>query len=293
MPRVAIVTDSTACVPPGLIEQYGIFVVPLTIIFEDKAYLDGVDLTASEFFRLLERAERLPTTSAPPPSVYLDAYRSQSKGTADIVCITLSSKLSMGFDSAMQAKEMAKDVLPQTRIEVIDSLTAAPSLGLVVLAAAKAAASGGDLAQVTQAAERVMTKVNLFAVLDTLYYLAKGGRVPKAAAWAASILRVKPILCITNETKGEVTLAERTRTKRKAVERLLEIMKGRVGTTVPVHVFVMHANVPEEAERLKQRVQSQFNCAELYVTDFTPVMGTHTGPGVVGVCFHAEAPAPT
>ena len=283
MNRVAVVTDSIACVPKELVTKWGILVVPTLLIFEDKAYRDGIDITTSEFYNLLERSKKLPTTSVPSPGELLEAYRELSQRAESIVCVTISSKLSVLFNVATQAKDLAKEALPETEIRVVDSYNVPGGQGWVAVAAARAAAAGGNIDAVVQAAVEMKARAQVFYTLDTLYYLAKGGRVPKAAAWASSILRIKPILHIVD---GEVVMLERTRTKPRATQRLIDLMKERVGTE-PVHINLMHANVPDEAERLKEKVLAQFNCAELYVTEFSPVMGTHTGPGVLGLAFYS------
>ena len=283
--RVAIVTDSTACVPREFVEKYDIRVVPINVIFEDKVYRDGVDITPDEVYSLLRGAKRLPTTSSPPPGVYLETYREASKGAEGILCISVSSGLSSIYESSWQAKELAKEELPGVAIEVIDCRTAAGGQAFVVMEAARAAASGLNLAEVTEVTRRMMAKVNVIVVLDTLYYLAKGGRIPKAIAWAGSFFDIKPLIEVA---KGEVGLFGRARTKPRGVERLLRIMRERMGTEKPLHVIVMHANAWQEAEKLQDRVASEFNCVELFTAEFTPVMGVHTGPGLLGLAFYTE-----
>jgi DegV family protein with EDD domain len=281
MSRVAVVTDSSACVPKEVVKQYGIHILPLILIFEDRSYRDGVDITAQEFYELLKKAKKVPTTSSPSPGEYLEAFREVAKQASGILCITLPPNLSMAFDSATQAKQMAREALPQVNINVFPSHSPALAQGFIAQAAARAAASGKDLSQVVQAAQDMMGRVNAIAMLDTLYYLAKGGRIPKAAAWAGSIFKIKPILDAT----GDVRLLERCRTRKRAIQRLLYIMRQRSGGK-PIYVNLMHAGVPEEAERIKADILSQFDCLEFYVTDFTPVVGTHTGPGTIGLSFY-------
>ena len=283
--KVAVVTDSTACVPREFVEEYDIRVVPINVIFEDRVYRDGVDITPEEVYTLLKGAKRLPTTASPPPGVYLETYRDASKESDSILSISVSSSLSSIFESAWQAKETAKEELPGVAIEVIDCRTAAGGQAFVVMEAARAAASGHSLSEGIEVAKSVMAKVNVIIIFDTLYYLAKGGRIPKAAAWAGSFFDIKPIVEVA---KGEVTLLERARTKPRGVERLLKIMRERVGMGKPLHVIVMHANVSHEAEKLKDRVVSEFACAELFTTEFTPVMGVHVGPGLLGLAFYVD-----
>ncbi len=281
MGKVAVVTESSACVPKEVVKQYGIHILPLILIFEDRSYRDGVDITAQEFYELLKKAKKVPTTSSPSPGEYLEVFREVAKQASGILCITLPPHLSMAFDSATQAREIAREVLPQVNINVFPSRSPALGQGFIAQAAARAADSGKDLSQVIQAAQDMMDRVNAIAMLDTLYYLAKGGRIPKAAAWAGSLFKIKPILDAT----GDVRLLERCRTRKRAMQRLLYIMRERSGGK-PICVNLMHAGVPEEAERLKADILSQFDCLEFYVTDFTPVIGTHTGPGSIGLSFY-------
>lgn len=283
MSKVAIVTDSTACIPRELESKYDIAVVPQLIVFEGKSYRDGVDMSADEVYRLMRNTDKLPTTSVASPVDFLEVYRQMRQKAESILCVTLSSVQSKAFDVAV----IAKEAIPNTAIEVIDSRTVAGALGFVVLEAARVASQGAELAQVTEAARSMIPRVNHIAMLDTLYYLRRGGRIGKASAWSGSLFNFKPILEASTST-GRTEALERPRTKAKAVKRLLDIMAERVGD-FPVHVLVHHAGVPEEGEQLKAQVASRFNCAELYLTEFTPMMGAHTGPGMLALCFYAES----
>jgi len=264
------------------VEKYDIEVVPINFIFGDKVYQDGIDMTPTEFYTRLRQVKKLPTTSGSVPDPFLEAYRKASQRAASILCITLPAKLSGMFNSAQLAKEMAKETLPDVNIEVLDCGTAAE--GLIVLAAARAAAQGKNLTEVIETARDVMQRVNLFAALDTLYYLGKGGRVPKAAALASSLLKIKPIFTINGGDAHPVT---NPRTMRGAIKRILKIMGKKVVKEQPLHVAVMHADALDEAIALRNRISSQFDCDELFITEFTPVMGVHTGPGLIGVAFYS------
>ena len=285
MKKVAIVTDTTACIPQEQVERYGIKVVSMTIIFGDKVYRDGIDISPTEFYTLLRKAEKLPTTSHPSPDHFLDAYREASRRAPNILCITISSHFSATFNSAQLAKEMAKEVLPNVVIEVLDCDTAAAAQGLIVLAAARVADPGGNLNEVKKTARTIMHQVNLFATLDTLRYLAKGGRVPQATALVNSLLKIKPIFTLNH---GEAHTIALPRTIPGAVKRILKLMKQKAVKKQPLHVAVMHADALDEAVALRNRISSQFDCAELFITEFTPVMGVHTGPGLVGIAFYSE-----
>ncbi len=282
--RVKIITDTISSLPKEETEKYEIEQIPLEIVFGDKVYRDKVDLSADEFYALLRKAEKLPTTSAPSPNVFLEAYRKVSHKAVNIFCITLSSKFSGTFNSAQLAVEMAREALPGIAIRVLDSSTAAAAQGLIALAAAKAAALGQDLSEVVETARDVMQRVHLLVTLDTLDYLVKGGRIPRIAGAAASMLKLKPILTMKD---GEVHVVANARTTTGAMNRILKMMGERVVKGEPLHVAVMHADALEKAVVLRDEIASRFNCVKLFITEFTPVMGVHTGPGVVGVAFYS------
>ena len=282
--KVAIITDSVACLPPELAEKYAIEVVPIELHFGDTVYLDGVDISPTEFYTLFRQAKKLPVTAAALPGSFLEAYHKASQRATSILCISLSAKLSGMFNSAQLAVERLDGALPNTTIRVLDCGTAAAAQGLVVLAAARAAASGENLTEVVETARIVMQRVRLFAMLDTLYYLVKGGRAPRVAALATSLLKIKPILTIIN---GEAHLVTNPRTTAGAMKRILKLMGQEIAEGQPLHVAVMHADAVDEAMVLKEQISSQFDCTELFITEFTPVMGAHTGPGVIGVAFYS------
>ena len=285
MKKVAIVTDTTACIPQEQVKRYNIEVVPIQLIFEDRVYRDGIDISPTEFYALLRQADKLPTTSTSSPDPYLEAYRKASQRARSIFCITLSAKFSGIFNSAWLAKEMAETALPNLVIEVLDCGTAAAAQGLVVLAAARAAASGKNLNEVIKKAKDTMHRVNLFASLDTLHYLVKGGRVPQAAALVNSLLKIKPIFTIN---QGEARTVALPRTIPGAIKRMLKLMEKKVVKGQPLHAAVMHADALDKAVVLRNRIASQLDCAELFITEFTPVMGVHTGPGLLGIAFYSE-----
>jgi len=285
MKKVAVVTDTTACIPQEQVTRYDIEVVPVQLIFEDKTYRDGMDISPTEFYALLRQANKLPTTSASSPDPYIEAYRKASQRAESILCLTEPSNFSAMVDSALVAKEMAKTALPNVVIEVLDCATAAAGQGLVALAAARAAASGKNLDEVMTTAQDIMYRVNLFATLDTLHYLVKGGRVPQAAALVNSLLKIKPIFTLNHAEAHTVALP---RTIPSAIKRMTKLMEKKVVKGQRLHVAVMHADALDKAVALRNRIASQFDCAELFITEFTPVMGVHTGPGLLGIAFYSE-----
>ncbi len=282
---VAVVTDTTACIPQEMVKEYGIELVPIEVIFDDRVYRDGIDITPAEFYAKLRQTEKLPTTSGSLPGPYLEAYRRASQRADGIVCITESSKFSGMFNSARLAVEMAKEELPGVAVEVLECSSAAAGQGLVALAAARAAASGKNLAGVVEVVKELMHRVHLFAALDTLHYLVKGGRVPQAAALVNSILGIKPVFSVNG---GEAHTVALPRSTKSAMKRILKLMMKKVGKGQPVHAAVMHADALEQARVLRDQISSRFNCVELFITEFTPVMGVHTGPGVIGAAFYSE-----
>ena len=281
--KVAIVADSLACLTRELVEEYEIGVVPLNIHFEGKVYKDWVDITPSQSYELFLKNPDSWGSSAPSPADFLKVFREASQQTKNILCVTISAKLSATYDAAQIAKEQAEAELPGIAIEVLDSQTTTAAEGFVALAAARAAAEEQNLAEVIEAAEEMRDKVRFFAFLDTVRYVYRSGRIPKIASRAGSILHIKPILTVSS---GLVHFAGVARSKKSGVERLLKIMRDKVGLR-PVHVAVMHAYAQDEGERLKERISSEFNCAELWLTEFSPVMGYACGTGTLGLAFYS------
>ncbi|MFH0913943.1 MAG: DegV family protein [Chloroflexota bacterium] len=280
MARIAVVTDSVACIPPDLVQKYGIQVAPVQITWDRQTYRDGIDMTPEQFYARLRTSKTLPTTSSGIQGEFLQIFEGLRGKVDGAVTIVLSGALGAAYTSACNAREMVSD-LP---IEVIDTRTAMMAQGFVVLEAAKVAARGGSLEEVAQAARVTIPKTHIIWAMETLEYLRRGGRVSLPQAVLASWLKVKPITAIRD---GKVAPLARARTKPRAVDKVLELIASEVSTT-PLHAAVMHGDVPQEAEEFKQRVASRFQCAELLVSEITPVIGTHTGPGTLGLAFYNE-----
>ena len=283
MQKVAVVTDSIACLTRELVEQYGIQIIPINFYAGGKLYKDWVDITPSEAYELFLKDPESFKTSAASPGDCLNAYRNASKQAKNIVCITVSNKLSAVYTVALEAKELAKTELPQVSIEVLDSHTATPAEGFVALAAARAAAEGKDLAEVVSASKEMIDRVSCVVFLDTIRHVYRSGRIPKIASQVGSILNIRPILTVS----GAVHFVSAVRNRKHGTERILQMMRDKVGQS-PVHVAVMHAYAPDEAEKLKERVLAEFNCAELWLTEFSPIMGYACGTGTVGLAFYTE-----
>ena len=284
MRKVAIITDSISCLTKELVEQYKIGIVPIRLLVQGKIYRDLVDMTPTEAYELFLQDPESFTTSPSAPGHYLEAYREASKQAKDILCITLSSKLSTGYDMARVATEQAKTELPETSIEVFDSQTVTAAEGFIALAAARAAAEGESLAEVAKVAEEIRGKTTFLLLLDTIRYVYRTGRIPKIAAQVGSMLSIRPIL---TSSDGLVRFAGAVRNKEHGIDRILQIMRNKVGKS-PVHVAIMHAYALDEATKLMERVSSEFNCAELWIAEFSPVMGYACGTGAMGFAFYTD-----
>ena len=281
MQKVAVVTDTIACLPRELVEQYGIEIIPLNFYVGDKLYREWVDVTPSEAYELFLQDPESFKTSAAPPEDCLKAFREASQRARNILCITVSVKLSTVYNVAQEAKELARAELPRTSIEVLDSRTATPAEGFVALAAARAAATGKDLDEVMGAAEEMRDKVDCILLLDTIRHVYRSGRIPKIASQVGSILNIRPILTVS----GTVHFLSAVRNRKHGIEHILQIVRDKVGKR-PVHIAVTHAYARDEAEKLKERVADEFNCVELWLAEFSPIMGYACGTGTIGLAFH-------
>jgi DegV family protein with EDD domain len=282
-PTVAIVTDSTACIPPDLAQQYGIEIVPVHLIFGGRTFVDSLTADTSEFYRLLATSDR-PTTAAPSPGMFLEAITRAARRADAVLCITVSAQFSAMYDAARQAIEIAKAEAPHADIRLLDSRNAAMAQGFVVLEAARAAAAGGSIDEVASRAEAMTQRVTLLAMLDTLSYLARSGRVPRVAAWAAGMLQLKPIVQFS---AAGIKLAARARTRQRALGRMLDLLADRTAGR-PLHLAVHHANAPEDAGHLLAAAQQRLPIVESHTTEFTQVMGVHTGPGLVAFAWYCD-----
>jgi DegV family protein with EDD domain len=279
-----VVVDSSSCLPPELLRRWNITVVPHELVIDGRSFRDGVDIQPGDFYQALRESRVVPTTAAPSPREFLEAFLAAGQFAHDILCLTLSANFSVTYRSALAAVELVERGLSQGRVEVVDSQAAAGASGLIALAAARWAHMGHNLEQVTAKVKDLLPKVNLIAFLDTLYYLRQSGRVGKIKAWTGSVLGIKPL---TELRLGEARMLERPRSRLKAMGRVVDIMRQRVGQA-PVLVNVMEADAPEDAQALLRRIEAECCCRELFVSQFTPVMGAHTGPGLLGAAFYVD-----
>jgi len=284
MSKVAIVTDSTNCLPAELIKEYDIHIGSVNLVLDGKVFRDQFEITPAEFWSLFKDLRELPTTSAVNPGDFKGIFTKLGKSTDSIAVIVISKGLSASYEAALEARELAKSEHPGLNIEIVDTKTTAGALGFVVLEAARAAQAGKSLAEVVQVAQNMIPRVKFFAGLETLKYLIKGGRAPKTA-YLGEILQIKPIVGMTNNS-GVIENLGRVRGKRKCQLKMADMINKHIDTNKPVHLMVHYSDNIEDGEKLRDIVTSQYNCTEVYLTPFTPVMATHTGP-VLSLTFYS------
>ena len=280
MSKIAFVTDSTAYIPKDLLQQYPISVAPQVLIFGDEIFEDGVDIQPSEFYTRLKHAKIMPTTSQASPKAFKDIFDRRLEEGYQILTILVSEQLSGTLASAFQAREL----LPGAPIEIVDSRTTAMAMGFQVLAAARAAADGANLAECKAIAEKAREHTGVIFAVDTLEFLHRGGRIGGAARLLGTALNMKPILEVTG---GRVEAIERVRTRRKSLNRLVELVEERIAGRQPVRLATLHANDPENAKTILKDTSHKVNAVESIFSEVSPVVGTHTGPGTVGIAFMA------
>jgi DegV family protein with EDD domain len=278
MPRIAIITDSDSSLPPDLAARYGIRQAPILVHVDDATFTCGKDINDRALFAYVDRVKKLPTTSAPSPAafeaLYEEAFREGAEG---IVCICVSAKVSSTYSSAVTACEH----FPDRDIRVLDSNSLSMGQGFMALEAAEAAGQGADMEQILARAADVGRRVRIYAVLSTLRYLAMSGRVGKVAAGMADTLNIKPILTVED---GKLVLLERVRTRRKAFERVLELLRRDIDANTVERMAVLHVNDRERALAFQEELrQASGYTGEIVLAEFTPGLSVHAGSGVVGV----------
>ena len=278
--KVAIVTDGACSLTPAQGEQFGIHIAPVYVAFGEKTYRAGIDLDNEGFYRFLSSSKKLPTTAQPTTADFVNIYNQLAEEAEEIITIVISHHMS----ATIQSAEMARNLFDKVPVHIVDSETVSLGLGMMAIAAARAAEQGQDAQAVLNLVESIKQKMNVIFTVNTLEYLYKGGRIGGATAFLGTALDIKPILYIKN---GRIEPLERQRTRKRSVSRLLALMEQSVGKQ-PVHVAILHGNASEEARQLKQSIQSQFNCVELISSDMGPVIGVHAGPGTLGLVFYTS-----
>ena len=281
MSGIAIVTDSTGYIPTDLVRKYGIHVAPQIIIWGEETIRDGVDILPEAFYERLKTAKVMPTTSQVTIAYFHELFQKLSAEGKQILAILVSSKLSGTISSAVQAKDM----LPQSQIEIVDSLSTAMALGFQVLAAARAAEAGRGFAEVVAVAQSAGPKTGIVFAVETLEFLHRGGRIGGAARLLGTALNLKPVLELVD---GRIEPVEKIRTKAKARERLLDIVEGRVKGKGNLRLATVHAGVKAEASELLEQAVARLKPVETIVAEASPVVGNHAGPGTVGLAYSID-----
>jgi DegV family protein with EDD domain len=282
MNKVIVVTDSTATIPAQLLNGHQIQVLPLQVIWDHKVLKDGIDIQPKEFYERLAKAKTMPSTSQATPEEFKASYSTLLDQGFDILSIHISSKLSGTLESAIQAKK----AFPGARIELVDSLSTSMALGFQVLSAARMASIGAGISEVKAVAEKALTHTGVFFALNTLEFLHRGGRIGGAAAFMGTMLNLKPLLELRD---GRIEAVERVRTFNKTVDRLLDLVEARLDKDKgPIRLAAIHANDQEKADELLDRAIKRFSntvVTDAVTTSVSPVLGTHTGPGALGLAF--------
>lgn len=280
MRNVAVVTDSGANLPKHLKEQLDITVIPLWLRMAGTLLRDEVEISAQAFYERMRAGEGPPSTSQPSVGEFLEVYGRLAKKAQGILSIHLPARLSGTLSSAQAAASQ----LASFPIRIIDSGSACMGQGFAVLEAARLAAKGTSLEEVASTVERMLPRIQLLAVLDTLEYIVRGGRLKVAANLMRPLLRTRVLVLLQ---AGQLRLLRLAHTRAKALAALMREMAARVGSA-PIHVAILQADARERAARLRQEITERFQCVEVYTTGLTPVLGAHSGPGVLGVAFYPE-----
>ncbi|NQU29971.1 MAG: DegV family protein [Anaerolineae bacterium] len=279
--KITIVTDSSSYIPESATKGLDIAVIPLWLIWGEDNLQDGVDIQPAEFYRRLKESNTLPTSSQPSAMEFENFYKEVSENSDQIVSVLVSSKISGTIASA----RAAVNELPELSIPIVDSLNSSMGLGFAVLAAARAAAEGKSVEGVVAAAEAMKSKIQFIFIVDTLEYLHKGGRISGGKRLMGTALKIKPILQFED---GEIRPLSQARTKSKAIECVYEIIQERLGGKKIVEAAVADIDNADEADAVADQLRDQFGVTNILRADVSPVVGTHVGPGTIGIAFYTE-----
>ena len=279
---VGVLTDTTASIPRELAQELGIEIVPYYVHRGLETLRDMVDVKPAEFAEWLTQATKLPTTSNPAPGDYLIGLRRLAERVNRIVALTMTSKGSGAYQSCRAAVELLKEQFPEVRVEVVDTLQVAMSQGWAAIESARAALAGFAFDAVIERAREVAQKGMMIQTADTLRYLYMGGRIGKAQHLVASLLNIKPVIGMQD---GIIVALGTTRSRPKAYRRMVELMQQQVGAGARVKIAFTHVAAREPLEKLRTLVSARFECVETIVTELSPALVVHTGPGTVGLSF--------
>jgi DegV family protein with EDD domain len=279
---VGILTDTTASIPETLAQKLGIETVPYYVHRGLETLRDMVDVRPREFAEWLKGATRLPTTSNPAPGDYMMGLRNLAGRVKEIVVLTMTSKGSGAYQSCLAAVDLFREQFPDVRVEVVDTLQVAMSLGWAAIESARSALAGLNLEGVVQKAREVAERGMMIQTADTLRYLYMGGRIGKAQHLVGSVLNIKPLIGMQD---GIIVALGTTRSRLKAYRQMVELMQQRVGERARIKVAFTHVLAQDQLEKLQEMVTDHFECVEMIVTELSPALAVHSGPGTVGVSF--------
>ncbi len=282
MSKIAVVTDSTAYIPADICKKHNISIAPQVLIWEGQTYKDGVDITPQEFYSRLKTAKVMPTTSQVSVVSFQEIFQGLVDKGFEVVAILVSSNVSGTIQSAAQAKDLMGSA--GQKVNIVDSLSVAMALGFQVLSVARAAEGGANLADCIKLAEKARDHTGVYFAVDTLEFLHRGGRIGSAQRFIGSALNLKPVLALQN---GKVEGLDRVRTKSKAHDRVLELVMEQAKGKSPIRLATLHANAPEDAKALLARAEQELKPVESIFTEVSPTVGTHAGPGTVGLAYMA------
>ena len=282
MPIIGVLTDSCASIPEKLIEELNIRVVPYYLHKGQETLRDLVDVQREEFFHWLATAKELPKTANPGPGDYLEPFRELAQQVQEIVTIHMTSVGSGAYQAAVMAKEMAREVLPDLRIEVIDTRNVSLCQGWMAIEAARAALAGKSLDEIVQLVKDMIPVTRMIQTADTLRYLYMGGRIGKAQHLLGSLLNIKPLIGMED---GVIIPLGQARSRLGAYRKIVEMMEEDVGSSGRVKVAFVHAAALEEVKKLRAMVEERLTCVEVLMAELSPALGVHTGPGTAGVCY--------
>jgi DegV family protein with EDD domain len=282
MTKIAFVVDSTAYIPPNQVQQFDIKVIPQVLIWDNETMLDGVDIQPTAFYERLRESKTMPTTSQATIGAFKEVFEPLVNEGRPILAILVSDKLS----GTIQSAEQAKADFPDAKIVIIDSEAAAMALGFQVLAAARGAREGKSFEEVTEIARQAKHQTGVLLVVDTLEFLHRGGRIGGASRLLGTALSMKPVLELQD---GVLDVVEKVRTRSKAQARLLEILEERIDGRPNLRLAVLHAAAEQQARELLETAANRLNPVETVFSEVSPVVGTHVGPGTLGLCYSVEA----
>lgn len=284
MPKIAIVTDSTACIPQDMLQDLNIHWLPYYIHHGENTWRDMVTITPEQFYTWLPTAETLPHTAIPGSGEYLAMYKklAEEEGVQEIASIHMTSKGSGAFQAAQTAKGMLKDILPDLVVEVIDTLNVSMCHGWMVVEAARAAIQGTSLKGIVGRVAQLVPVTRMLQTADTLKYLYMGGRIGKAQHLVGSVLNIKPIISMED---GIIVSLGTARSRKRAYQMMVDKIEAVVGEGGKIKIAYVHAAALEEVEKIRDLVEERLNPVETIFTELSPALGVHTGPGTAGLCY--------